>query len=71
MVIDHGSGIYTQYYHLSDIIVKVGQKVNKGDILGLSGDSGRVSGPHLHFGVIINNVQVNPLDFISKINMVL
>ncbi|QQF51643.1 M23 family metallopeptidase [Campylobacter fetus subsp. venerealis] len=71
VVIDHGSGIYTQYYHLSDIVVKVGQKVNKGDILGLSGDSGRVSGPHLHFGVIINNVQVNPLDFISKINMVL
>lgn len=68
VVIDHGSGIYTQYYHLSKINVKVGQKVQKGDIIGLSGSSGRVTGPHLHFGVMVNKIQVNPLDFIEKTN---
>lgn len=68
VVIDHGEGIYTQYYHLSKIGVKVGQGVKKGDEIGLSGASGRVSGPHLHFGVIVGGVQVNPLNFIEKIN---
>lgn len=68
VIIDHGSGIYTQYYHLSKIFVKVGQKVEKGDIIGLSGASGRITGPHLHFGVVVNQIQVNPLNFIEKIN---
>ena len=71
VIIDHGEGIYTQYYHLSAIKVKVGQSVKKGEIIGLSGASGRVSGPHLHFGVIVHGVQVNPLNFIKKINEVL
>ncbi|QKF92359.1 M23 family metallopeptidase [Campylobacter sp. CCUG 57310] len=68
VVIDHGEGIYTQYYHLSRIDVKLGAKIKKGEIIGLSGASGRVSGPHLHFGVIVNSVQVNPINFIKKIN---
>ncbi|ALV24661.1 zinc metallopeptidase, M23 family [Campylobacter iguaniorum] len=68
VVIDHGGGIYTQYYHLSNLNVKVGDKVKKGDIIGLSGNSGRVSGPHLHFGVMVSGVQVSPVDFIEKIN---
>lgn len=71
VVIDHGDGIYTQYYHLSEISVKVGQSVQKGEILGLSGASGRASGPHLHFGVIVDGTQVNPLNFIEKINVFL
>lgn len=71
VVIDHGEGIYTQYYHLSALNVKVGQSVKKGDIIALSGASGRVSGPHLHFGVIVGGVQVNPLNFIKKINEIL
>ncbi len=69
VVIDHGGGIFTQYYHLSKIAVKVGQKVEKGELLGLSGASGRVSGPHLHFGVMVGGSQVNPLDFVNKVNM--
>lgn len=71
VVIDHGEGIYTQYYHLSALNVKVGQNVKKGDIIALSGASGRVSGPHLHFGVIVGGVQVNPLNFVKKINEIL
>ena len=71
VVIDHGEGIYTQYYHLSALNVKVGQSVKKGDIIALSGASGRVSGPHLHFGVIAGGVQVNPLNFVKKINEIL
>ena len=71
VVIDHGEGIYTQYYHLSALNVKVGQVVKKGDIIALSGASGRVSGPHLHFGVIVGGVQVNPINFVKKINEIL
>ncbi|EET80538.1 zinc metallopeptidase, M23 family [Campylobacter showae] len=71
VVIDHGEGIYTQYYHLSALNVKVGQSVKKGDTIALSGSSGRVSGPHLHFGVIAGGVQVNPLNFVKKINEIL
>lgn len=71
VVIDHGEGIYTQYYHLSSLNVKVGQVVKKGDIIALSGASGRVSGPHLHFGVIAGGVQVNPINFVKKINEIL
>ncbi|AXP08294.1 M23 family metallopeptidase [Campylobacter hepaticus] len=68
VVIDHGFGIYSQYYHLSKIKVKTGQKVKKGELLGLSGATGRVSGPHLHFGIIVRGTQVDPLDFITKFN---
>ncbi|TXE88958.1 M23 family metallopeptidase [Campylobacter volucris] len=68
VVIDHGYGIYSQYYHLSKLFVKEGQRVKKSDIIGLSGASGRVTGPHLHFGVLVNGVQVDPLDFINKFN---
>lgn len=68
VVIDHGGGIYSQYYHFSKINVKVGDRVKKGDILGLSGASGRVNGPHLHFGFVINSNQVNAINFINKMN---
>lgn len=71
IIIDHGYGIYSQYYHLSKILVKTGDKVKKGQIIGLSGDSGRVSGPHLHFGIIVNQKQVDPIDFIEKYNALL
>ncbi|WP_291951730.1 M23 family metallopeptidase [Campylobacter sp.] len=68
VVIDHGYGIYSQYYHLSKILVCEGQKVKKGEIIGLSGMSGRVTGAHLHFGILVNGVQVDPVDFIFKFN---
>ncbi|WP_297575616.1 M23 family metallopeptidase [uncultured Campylobacter sp.] len=68
VVIDHGGGIYSQYYHLSKIKTKLGKKVKRGEVIGLSGATGRVSGAHLHFGITINGVSVNPLLFIERIN---
>lgn len=68
VVIDHGEGIYSMYYHCSDLKVKVGQKVQKGQVVALSGDTGRVSGAHLHFGILVNGIQVDPIDFINKVN---
>ena len=68
VVIDHGQGIYTCYFHMSEFSVKVGQSVAKGDVLGLSGQSGRVTGPHLHFSVRVGGTQVDPLQFIKLMN---
>ncbi|NDJ27548.1 M23 family metallopeptidase [Campylobacter sp. MIT 19-121] len=68
IVIDHGYQIFSQYYHLSELKVKVGQKVKKGQIIALSGDSGRVTGAHLHFGIFAGGTQVDPIDFINKFN---
>jgi hypothetical protein len=64
--IDHGNGYQTLYGHLSEVLVKVGQPVNKGDIIGKSGDTGKVNGPHLHYEVRRGkNNPVNP-DELSK-----
>lgn len=54
VIVDHGLGIFTVYGHLSKILVNVGDKVSKTTLLGLSGNTGRVSGPHLHWGVKIH-----------------
>lgn len=70
IVIDHGQGIYTTYFHLSSMNFKVGDFVNKGDIIGLSGSTGRVTGPHLHFGFRIYNQQVDPMDAIKLLNFI-
>jgi len=69
VIIDHGEGIYSSYSHLSKIKVKVGQKVKRAEVIGLSGATGRVTGPHLHFSIIIESKKVDPLDFIKKINL--
>lgn len=68
VLINHGQGIYTCYFHMSDFSVKEGERVNKGQVVGLSGQSGRVTGPHLHFAVRINKIQVDPLQFIALMN---
>jgi murein DD-endopeptidase MepM/ murein hydrolase activator NlpD len=65
VVMDHGAGIMSMYFHLSHIPVKVGQVVEKGACIGLSGSSGRATGPHLHFGVRINGGRVDPIQFIQ------
>ncbi|NPA60643.1 MAG: M23 family metallopeptidase [Epsilonproteobacteria bacterium] len=68
VVIDHGHGIYTCYFHMSKFDVKEGEMIKKGEIIGLSGATGRITGPHLHFGVRVNGVQVDPLQFIKLLN---
>ncbi|PHQ66124.1 MAG: peptidase M23 [Sulfurimonas sp.] len=68
VILDHGHGIYTCYYHMSDFGVKKGQLVNKADVIGLSGVSGRVTGPHLHFSARVGGEQVDPLQLIELLN---
>jgi murein DD-endopeptidase MepM/ murein hydrolase activator NlpD len=61
VVVDHGLGIYTFYGHLSEIGVKVGDAVETGAVLGKVGATGRVTGPHLHWGLTVEKARVNPL----------
>jgi len=68
IVLDHGNGIYSGYYHLSKMNYKEGDLVKKGDIIGLSGSTGRVTGPHLHFSFRIHGIQVDPLQAIDLLN---
>jgi len=61
--IDHGRGAYSYYSHLSDIHVKEGDSVLKGQLIGLSGKTGRVTGPHLHYAMRLYNTTVDPLQY--------
>ncbi|MBR1405526.1 MAG: M23 family metallopeptidase [Bacteroidales bacterium] len=63
--IEHGYGYRTRYAHLSRIDVYEGQKVSRGDCLGLSGKSGRITGPHLHYEVMYRKDYVNPANFMD------
>jgi murein DD-endopeptidase MepM/ murein hydrolase activator NlpD len=65
IVLDHGQGIYTMFFHLSKVLVGPGQKVNKGDVIGLVGATGRASGAHLHWGVRVQGARVDPLELIK------
>jgi murein DD-endopeptidase MepM/ murein hydrolase activator NlpD len=66
VVLDHGGGLFTMYFHLSEFKVEEGAMVRKGDLLALSGGTGRVTGPHLHWGVRLNNSRVDPLNLLRK-----
>jgi hypothetical protein len=65
VIIDHGYGFTTIYGHLSKIEVTEGMNVKRGDLLGLSGNSGTSSGPHLHYQIDFNGSHKNPLEFFS------
>jgi murein DD-endopeptidase MepM/ murein hydrolase activator NlpD len=58
--IDHGQGLISMYFHLSRIDAVEGQDIKKGDVLGLVGKTGRVTGAHLHYGVYINGARIDP-----------
>ncbi len=64
--IDHGYGVITRYGHNSKIFVKVGQQIKRGDLLTAVGNTGQSTGPHLHYEVRINNVPVDPSNYILE-----
>jgi murein DD-endopeptidase MepM/ murein hydrolase activator NlpD len=60
VVIDHGLGLYTLYFHLDEIRVEIGERVVRGQPVGTVGSTGRVTGPHLHFGVQLGPARIDP-----------
>lgn len=66
IIIEHLPGLYSMYYHMSQLKVKEGQNVQQGDLLGLSGATGFATGPHLHWEIRLNSVIVNPDYFIDN-----
>lgn len=62
--IDHGQGVFSGYFHQAQILVNVGDHVEKGQLIGQIGSTGRVTGPHLHWEIWVNGVQVNPVDWV-------
>ncbi|CAN2039675.1 murein DD-endopeptidase [Candidatus Magnetomoraceae bacterium gMMP-15] len=64
IAIDHGYGILTRYGHLKETLVKTGTKVKRGDIIALMGNTGRSTGPHVHYEVRLNGIAVNPNNYI-------
>jgi len=64
VILDHGNGLRTLYGHLDRIKTRVGAVVEKGQVIGVMGDTGHATGVHLHFEVIRNGVKVNPLRYL-------
>jgi len=64
IMLEHGHGLSTLYGHLSSFAVVAGQQIHRGDVIGYIGDSGRSTGPHLHYEVRINDVPVNPYKYL-------
>ena len=65
IVLDHGFGLQTIYMHLSEVLVKNGDSVEKGELIGKSGDTGYVFGPHLHLSVKIDHISIDPMKFME------
>ncbi|MCK5340049.1 MAG: M23 family metallopeptidase, partial [Desulfobulbaceae bacterium] len=63
VILDHGQGVFSLYSHLSQIKVAVGDMVDPNSVIGLTGTSGMAGGDHLHFGMLVNGVFVNPLEW--------
>jgi murein DD-endopeptidase MepM/ murein hydrolase activator NlpD len=66
VVVDHGNGLRTRYAHLSSFEVVPGQEIRRGEIVGRSGNTGRVTAPHLHFEVRIGGSAVNPYPYLTR-----
>jgi murein DD-endopeptidase MepM/ murein hydrolase activator NlpD len=63
--LDHGQGVYSVYLHLSEILVEPGDMLEQGEVLGLAGATGRVTGPHLHWGVRVLDARVDPFSLLE------
>ena len=66
VLIDHGLGLYSGYWHQSQIVVAEGQEVQPGDLIGYIGDTGLVTGPHLHWEMRLNGIAVEPLQWVQQ-----
>lgn len=66
VLLDHGQGLISGYFHMTDIAVKPGEQVKQGDVLGTVGKTGRVTGPHLHWNIYLNNTKIDPALFIAR-----
>lgn len=66
--INHGNGYITRYGHNKEMLVKEGQAIKKGEVISLMGSTGRSTGPHVHFEVLYNGRQVDPITFIQKVH---
>jgi murein DD-endopeptidase MepM/ murein hydrolase activator NlpD len=64
VILDHGEGLYSMYFHLSEIAVGEGDRIHTENLLGRVGSTGRSTGPHLHWGIIIRGARVDPLSFL-------
>lgn len=67
VILDHGFGLFTIYGHMSKLYVKEGGEIKKGAVLGLSGATGRASGPHLHWGVNLHGTKVDPFMLVQAL----
>jgi murein DD-endopeptidase MepM/ murein hydrolase activator NlpD len=65
VAIDHGQGLETMYLHMSKLNVEAGARVNRGDVIGYVGATGRANGPHLHWVIYVNGVPVNPQQWVA------
>lgn len=63
VVIDHGIGLFSTYSHMNSIQVQPNQMVNRGDIIGTTGTTGLAGGDHLHYGMLVGGVFVNPVEW--------
>jgi len=66
LLIDHGWGVFTGYWHLEEFLVNVGDVVEPGQLIAYLGNTGRSGGPHLHFEVIVNGISVDPTEWLTK-----
>ena len=66
VIIDHGLGLFSMYFHLLDVAVAEGDSVKRADVIGRVGQTGRVTGPHLHWGMRLNEARIDPFALVAK-----
>ena len=65
VIVDHGLGVYSGYFHLSKILAQTGQRVDQGDTLGLAGSTGLSTGPHVHWEIVVNGTNIDAMQFVQ------